>query len=64
MNLNEMRRSFPEHVTHGKDINALIDYAEALEDLLEDVQEALYEGQSATNIGAMIHYRQQRLEES
>jgi hypothetical protein len=64
MNLSEMRKSLPLHVTHGKDINALIDYAEALEDLLEDVQQALYEGQSAENIGAVIHYRLQCLEES
>lgn len=63
MNLSEMRKSFPPHVTHGKDINALIDYAEALEELLEDVQDALYQGLSATTIGAIIHYRQQRLEE-
>ena len=47
----------------GKDINALIDYAEALEELLEDIQDALYQGLSAETIGAIIHYRQQRLEE-
>jgi len=63
MNLSEMRKSLPPHVTHGKSINALIDYAEALEELLEDVQQALYEDQSATNIGALIHYRMQRFEE-
>jgi len=63
MNLQEMRKSLPPHVTHGKDINALIDYAEALEELLEDVQDALYQGLSAETIGSIIHYRQQRLEE-
>lgn len=63
MNLKAIRRSFPPHVTHGKDINALIDYAEALEVLLEDVQEALYHGRSAETIGEVIHYRLQSLED-
>lgn len=64
MNLKDMRLSYPPHVTHGKDINALIDYAEALEIILEEVQEALYYGHDAATIGARIHYSLQRLEES
>jgi len=64
MNLSEMRKSFPPHVTHGKDINALIDYAEALEIIIEEVQEALYYGRDAETIGARIHFSLQRLEES
>jgi hypothetical protein len=70
LKLKAMRLSFPPHVTHGEDINALIDYAEALIDyaealklLLEEVQEALYRGRSATTIGAIIHYGLQSLED-
>ena len=62
MNLKAMRLSFPPHVTHGKDINALIDYAEALEVILEEVQEALYYGRSVETLGEAVRYGRQRLE--